>query len=406
MIGILLGTVLLSGILLLLTAVVLTVRRMLVPVRPVTVGLNGGAGFESTTGVKLLDALASHGILLPAACGGAGTCGLCRVRVTDGATAPLPSEADRLSRAELRQGVHLACQVVLRGDVAVEVPEALLSADSYACKVVSARFLTPLIREVVLALPEGRAPTFEAGAFVQISAPPFELAFTDIEVPSVFSGAWSHLRGLSVGSADPVTRAYSIANRPQDSAAGHIVLDIRLALPPPAPAGAPPGIVSSFLFAVQPGQVLTVGGPFGSFRAQESGREMVFVGGGVGLAPLRAIIHDQLERIGTERKISLWYGARSQADLFYAEELDALAGRHPNFTWTVVLSDPSPDAPWDGRTGFVHSALRQDFLQENPAPDLCEFYLCGPPLMIQAVMMVLQEAGVEPDSIFNDDFGS
>jgi Na+-transporting NADH:ubiquinone oxidoreductase subunit F len=317
----------------------------------------------------------------------------------------LPTERGHLSRADIAAGQRLACQVTLRGDLAVELPEDLAGAKSYDCTVTSARFLTPLIREVVVDLPEGARPALPAGSFFQITAPPYRLDFASLEVPDSHAKVWAPIRALRSDSPKPETRAYSISNRLEDSDAGRIVFNIRLALPPPQLPDAPPGKVSSYLFSVKPGELLTLSGPFGSFRAQETGREMVFIGGGVGMAPLRAIILDQLQRVGTARRMSFWYGARNRDELFYTEEFDALAAKQPNFRWTVALSDPRRGDGWDGPTGFIHSVVAERFLGPHPAPEDCEYYLCGPPLMIKAVLAILADAGVEPDAIFNDDFG-
>ena len=400
-----LGTLLLVALLMALTLVVTIARSLLVPARPVTVTVNGQRRISARTGLRLLGVLNDDGILIPSACAGAGTCGLCRVRVTDGGSAPLPTETARLTRAERANGVHLACQVTLRSDIGVEVPAALLAAESYTCTVAAVRHLTPLIREISLALPDGVRPEIAAGAFLQVTAPPYRLAYADLEVPPDFAATWEPLRRLVAESDAPVTRAYSIANRPEDSGAGRIVLDIRLALPPPSVPAAPPGVVSSWLFGVRPGDEVAASGPFGSFRARQSDAEMILIGGGVGMAPLRAIVHDQLERVQSGRRISFWYGARNKAELLYADEMDALAARHDGFDWTVALSDPRPEDEWRGETGFVHSVVWNSYLAKHPAPEACEYYLCGPPLMMKAVFAMLDDAGVDRASIFFDDFG-
>lgn len=402
---IVLGIGLLTAIVLVLAITVMFARSILSPSRPASLTVNGSSRFDTRTGVKLLAALNDNGILVPSACAGAGTCGLCRVKILKGGAAPLPTETSRLTKSDLRDQVHLACQVVLRGDMEVEVDIDLMSAANFTCTVESVRALTPLIREIVLHQPEGMKADIEAGSFVQVTAPPFELGYADIDVPQEHSAVWQNLLRLEVSSADPVTRAYSVSNRPQDTEAGRIVLNIRLALPPPSVPGAMPGVVSSWLFALKPGDRVDTSGPFGSFRAQPGDAEMVFIGGGVGMAPLRAIIFDQLERLGSKRRISYWYGARNKADLPYPDEFDALVAKHPNFDWTVALSDPRHEDDWQGSTGFVHMVAWENYLRDHPAPEACEYYLCGPPMMIRAVLAMLDDAGVDPSHIFSDDFG-
>ena len=402
---IVLGIVLLTAIVLVLAITVMFARSILSPSRPAVLTVNGSSKFDTSTGVKLLAALNDNGILVPSACAGAGTCGLCRVKILKGGAAPLPTEAARLPKADLREQIHLACQVVLRGDMEVEVDNDLMSAENFTCTVESVRALTPLIREIVLRQPEGMKADIEAGSFVQVTAPEFELKYTDIDVPDEHADIWQNLRALKVSSAAPVTRAYSVSNRPEDTEAGRIVLNIRLALPPPSVPEAIPGVVSSWLFSLKSGDRVDTSGPFGSFRAQPGDAEMVFIGGGVGMAPLRAIIFDQLERLGSKRRISYWYGARNKADLPYQDEFDALSDKHPNFGWTVALSDPRPEDDWKGATGFVHMVAWENYLREHPAPEACEYYLCGPPMMIRAVQAMLDDAGVDKSHIFSDDFG-
>ncbi len=402
---IVLGSLLLTLVVLALSLTVMAARALLVPQRPVTVTVNGGREIPARTGAKLLGVLIDDGIMIPSACGGAGTCGLCRVQVTEGASEPLPTEVARLTRAELRSGLHLACQVVLRDDLGVEVAETLLDAEEFDCTVASVRQVTPLIREIVLQLPEGRRPELVAGAFLQVTAPPYRLPLAAIDVPERFRDAWAPLRDLVAESDAPVTRAYSISNRPRDTVAGRLVLNVRLALPPPSAPGAPPGIVSSWLFGLREGDAVRSSGPFGSFRAQPTKREMILIGGGVGMAPLRAIVFDQLERLGSDRPIRFFYGARSRAELYYEDEFEELQRRHENFRWTVALSDPGPEDASSGTTGFVHRVAFETYLRDHPAPETCEYYLCGPPLMIRAVFAMLDDLGVERSSIFHDDFG-
>lgn len=402
---ILLGSLFLVMLVLGLSGLVVMARGFLSPSRPATLTINSTTDLETQTGQKLLTALLDGGVLIPSACAGAGTCGLCRVEVPEGGPEHLPIETAQLSREDVKAGVHLACQVTLREDMAVRVPDDLLAAEAVECEVVSMQALTPLIREIVLAVPEGHDLDLFAGAFVQITTPAFSLPYAKIDVPDAHAPVWEPLRTLEVKTDEPVTRAYSIANRPSDTQAGQIVLNIRLALPPPSVPDALPGIVSSWLFGLKPGDAVSVAGPFGTFRTQTSDSEMVFLGGGVGMAPLRAMLFDMLERQDTKRKISFWYGARSEQDMLYVDELDALAAKHENFSWTLVLSDPEPDGSWNGPQGFVHEVVFERYLRDHDGPEDCEYYLCGPPMMIAAVMTMLENLGVEPDHIFNDDFG-
>jgi Na+-transporting NADH:ubiquinone oxidoreductase subunit F len=401
-----LGSLVFVGIVLVLVVLVLAARAVLMPAGEVTIRVNGRHDIAAPLGGKLLVALADGGVTIPASCGGAGSCGQCRVRVTEGGGAAIATEEALLSRADIRAGVRLACQVSLRGDMAVALPEGLLSAQQWTCTVVSSRTVAPLIREVVLALPDDADFRFTPGAFVQVTAPAYALRFADYDIAPEHQAAWEAmgLRALAAFGNAATSRAYSIANTPENGT-GCIVLLIRLALPPPNRPGTPPGVVSSWLFGVRAGDVVSLTGPFGSFAAQATGREMLFIGGGVGMAPLRAIIADELLVKRTPCKISFWYGARSRVDLFYEDEFDRLQADHPNFSWTVALSDPAEGDGWQGETGFVHEVVLRNYLAEHPAPEACDYYLCGPPMMIRAVLAMLDDLGVDADHIFNDDFG-
>jgi len=405
-IDILFGIVFFTVLVVLLALAVTSARAIMFSSKPVTVTVNGTRELPARLGLKLLGALLDDGIAVPAPCGGNGTCGLCRVTVTAGGDEALPTEAAHLSRREIKEGLRLACQVTIRGDITVRVAEELLGIETMQCTVRSARTLSPLIKEIVLDLPPEIQFNLRPGAYVMVTVPAYDLSFADINVAAEHEPAWQQfdLRKIKISSAAPVARAYSIANRPAEK--GCIVLLIRLALPPPSDITLPPGLASSYLFSVAEGDRLSVAGPHGDFAAQDSEREMVFIGGGVGMAPLRAVIFDQLERLGTKRKMSFWYGVRSAIDLFYVDEFDALAERYGNFKWTVALSDPAAGDEWQGATGFIHDVVFEAYLKNHPAPQDCEYYLCGPPLMIKAVLSMLEEAGVDDESIFNDDFGS
>ena len=404
-----LATLLLTLLTLLLTGLVMGARRVFQPASQVHITVNGKTAITGTSGEKLLTVLKRGNIAVPSACAGAGTCGLCRVRVADGGAAPLPTEMALLNANEVRGGMRLACQVVVRGALSVEVPDDILAAQQWDGTLLSSTMLAPLIKELVLQLPGDAAGSLRAGSFVQVSVAPYALDFAGLDVAPPYEAVWSKYgwRDLRVRCDAPTSRAYSVANRPSDSDAGRLVLNVRLAVPPPtARAEVQPGIVSSYLFGAQVGATLAVSGPFGDFRVRDTEREMILIAGGVGMAPLRAIIFDELERKRSLRRMSFWYGARSWVDVFYADEFSELARRHDNFSWTVALSDPEPTDAWTGPVGLIHEVAYRSCLESHPAPEQCEYYLCGPPLMIQAVMTMLDELGVSSDSIFFDDFGS
>jgi len=405
MTDILFGIAAFIAIVLFLVGIVVAAKSVLLPNQQVSIAIERGRTLTDKAGRKLMTALTDAGIDLPGTCGGAGTCGLCRVTVRSGAGEPIPAERAKLSRADLHAGLRLACQITLRGDVSIELPASLLKAVSCTATVRSNRTITPLIKELVMELPADCGLEPEPGAFVEVTAPPFRLPFSDITVAPEYHTQWDQLglSRLSAASTNAVTRAYSVANRPADT--GIIVLNVRLALPPPG-LDVPPGIVSSWLFGLAPVYKVAIRGPFGNFRVQPTLREMIFIGGGVGMAPLRAMVNDQLDNVGTDRTISYWYGARTKIELIYDDEFTDLAHRHKNFTWTVALSDPRPEDDWQGPTGFIHDVVYDHYLGSHPAPEECEYYLCGPPLMLAAVRMMLDDIGVESESIYFDDFGS
>lgn len=394
-----------------LSLLVVGARALLLPRRDVVVTVNERRTVRGRAGEKLLAILSDGGVPIPAACGGTGVCGLCRVSLGPAATAPLPAERARIARRDLAAGVRLACLTAVRGDLAVRVPDEVLGARSFVTRVVSSRTASPLIRELVLAMPEGERLAFRAGAFVQVRRPPGVVAYRDLDVAPEHRAVWDAQRlwrHVSTAKA-PVERAYSIASPPAEGE--RLVLLIRLALPPwDASEAVPPGLVSSWLFGRQVGDEVELSGPFGDFAvpegegADEAG-ELVLIGGGVGMAPLRSILLDLLGRRRASRPITYWYGARSRRELLCADELDALARAHPNFRWKPVLSEPAPDDAWTGPTGFVHQAAGAE-LARHPAPEAASYYLCGPPLMIEAVRTMLDGLGVEPDRIHFDDFGS
>lgn len=399
------GVLAFTAIVVALALFVMAARRFLVPSGQVDVSINGAKPVAAAVGSSLLDALNQAGVKLPSACGGKGTCGLCKVKAPD-AGPPLPTELSRLSAREAIDGTRLACQVKLARDQAVEVPSEAFGIEAWTCRVKSVRNVATLIREIVLELPEGAKTPERAGSFVQITSPPYDLAFSDFVVEDAFHDIWDKLGlwSLTAHSDEPLTRAYSIASYPGEQ--GILILNVRIALPPPGKTDIPPGVVSSYLFSLRRGASLDVAGPFGHFFVEDTNREMVFIGGGAGMAPMRAHIFDQLKCKATARKMTFWYGGRSKRELFYSDEFDELAREHENFSWHVALSDPEPEDDWHGLTGFIHDAVRDHYLNDHPAPEDCEYYLCGPPMMLKAVMAMLDDLGVERDNIHFDDFGA
>jgi len=402
---VLLGVGIFTGVVLALVGVILLARTVLGAAGEVVVLVNGERRLVGRAGEKLTDVLAGGGIVLPAACGGRGTCGMCRIALAGAASAPTPTDAALLSLRELSGGVRLACQVRLDGDLEVHVAEELLGVHELECTVRSNDNVATFIKELVLELPPDEPFELRAGSFVQLTCPPYAAAFSDFDVAERYREDWDRLDlwRLRAEAREPTTRAYSLANRPDETDV--LVLDVRIATPPPHATEAPPGVVSSWIFTLRPGDRVAVSGPYGHFFASEGEREMVFVGGGAGMAPMRAHVFDQLERLDTKRKLSFWYGARSAREVFYAEEFDRLQAEHDNFEWTVALSEPRPADRWDGPVGFIHEVLLERSLSHHTAPSDCEYYLCGPPMMIRATRRMLDELGVRPEDVHYDDFG-
>ena len=401
-----LGILFFCGIVLLLTLFVLAARRLLVPRGECTIEINGRKTVTATIGERLLGVCQKAGILFPSACAGAGICGLCKVRVLAGGGEAGPQELAQLKLAEVRKGVRLACQVSLLGPLKVEVDEAYFDIRSWHCQVAKTRNVSTLIREIVLTLSAGEVMEFRAGAFVELSCPPYRLGFSDFDIEAEYRDVWDQhkLWQLRVATDSPVTRAYSMANHPAEK--GIVILNIRIALPPPGVVKAPPGLVSSWLFSLKVGDEVTLRGPYGHFAVEPAERELVFIGGGAGMAPLRAQVLDLLETQATRRKISYWYGARSRRELYYADLFERLQDEFDNFEWHPALSAPEKSDAWEGDTGFIHQVAFDHYLGRHPAPERCEYYLCGPPMMVQSVLAMLDELGVAAEHIHYDDFGT
>jgi Na+-transporting NADH:ubiquinone oxidoreductase subunit F len=356
-------------------------------------------------GGKLLQTLAGSGIFLSSACGGGGTCGQCRCQVLDGGGTFLPVEEGHFTRGQLRQNWRLACQVAVKQDMKIHVEPEFFGVKQWDCEVVSNKNVATFIKELVLKLPEGESVDFRAGGYVQLEAPPHSVNYRDFDIDPEYRGDWERFKFFDLASSvdETVIRAYSMANYPEEK--GLLKFNIRIATPPPGTKDVPAGQMSSYVFGLKPGDRMRVFGPFGEFFARDTRAEMIFVGGGAGMAPMRSHIFDQLRRVHSDRKISFWYGARSLREMFYVEDFDALQAANHNFEWHVALSDPQPEDNWAGYTGFIHKVLYDNYLKDHPAPEDCEFYMCGPPMMNAAVIKLLLELGVERENIMLDDFG-
>jgi Na+-transporting NADH:ubiquinone oxidoreductase subunit F len=406
MIEIVLGVVLFTAIVLALVGLILLARSRLVAEGTVPIVVNEQRSFDAPVGGKLLGALADVELYVSSACGGGGTCGQCKVKVLEGGGSLLPTEASHISKREAAAGTRLACQVAVKQPMKVEVPREVFGVRKWLCKVRSNDSVATFIKELVLELPQGEALDFRAGGYIVIECPPHKIKFSDFEIAAQYRTDWDRYKLWRYVSdvREPVSRAYSMASFPLER--DMIMLNVRIATPPPsADESVPPGIMSSYIFSLRPGDTVTVSGPFGEFFARETDAEMVFVGGGAGMAPMRSHIFDQLVRLGSKRRITFWYGARSKREIFYQEDFDRLQAEHPNFKWHVALSDPQPEDQWTGLTGFIHKVLHDEYLRDHPAPESCEYYLCGPPLMTNAVIGMLEEIGVERGNIMMDDFG-
>ncbi|WP_299593008.1 NADH:ubiquinone reductase (Na(+)-transporting) subunit F [uncultured Microbulbifer sp.] len=399
------GVGMFTVIVLALVAIILVARSRLVNTGDVNIVVNGEKTLTVPAGGKLLQTLAANNLFLASACGGGGSCAQCVCNISEGGGDMLPTEAQHFTPREAKEGKRLSCQVAVKQDMKIEVPEEVFGVKQWECVVESNPNVATFIKELTLKLPEGENVDFRAGGYVQLEAPPHHVKFSDFDIEEEYRGDWENFGFFKMESkvTEPVVRAYSMANYPEEK--GVVKFNIRIATPPPRTEGIPPGQMSSYVFNLKPGDKMRVYGPFGEFFAKDTDNEMVFIGGGAGMAPMRSHIFDQLKRLHSTRKISFWYGARSLREMFYEDDYNGLQDEFDNFKWHIALSDPQPEDNWEGYTGFIHNVVYENYLKDHPAPEDCEYYMCGPPMMNAAVINMLKDLGVEDDNILLDDFG-
>jgi len=407
MLEITLGVIFFTIIVITLVLIILFARSKLVACGAVAIEINKDPKKKIyvPSGGKLLNALADNKIFVSSACGGGGTCGQCVVKITNGGGSILPTEETHINKKEAKEGYRLACQVSLKNQLDIELPEEIFGCQRWECEVESNKNVATFIKELILKIPKGEDINFKAGGFVQLEAPAHHIKYKDFKIDKKYHEDWDKYDMWRYESKvdEEVIRAYSMANYPEEK--GIIKFNIRIASPPPGDDKIPPGKMSSYTFSLKPGDKMTVSGPYGEFFPKETDAEMIYIGGGAGMAPLRAHIFDLLKRLNSTRKISYWYGARSLREMFYEKEFQDLEKKHKNFTFNIALSDPLPEDNWKGYTGFIHQIVLENYLKNHPTPEDCEYYLCGPPIMNQCVLKMLDDLGVEKDNILLDDFG-
>ena len=400
-------------VILVLVFIILKVKEKLVPSGEVVIDINDGKKkLKTTAGNTLLTTLNNAGILMPSACGGGGTCGMCKLRVVEGGGDILPTEVGFFTRKEIKEKWRLSCQVKVKQDLKIFVPEEIFGIKKWECEVVSNKNVATFIKEFVVRLPEGENLEFKAGQYVQIDIPPYEIEFgKDFDIEEEYRDEWDKYKmwSLKAKNNETTVRAYSMANHPAEG--NIIMLNVRIATPPwdrqkNTWKNVPPGIGSSYIFSLKPGDKVRISGPYGDFFVQDTDKEMMFIGGGAGMAPMRSHIFHQFHTLKTKRKTTFWYGARSKREIFYEEHFRKIEKEFPNFKFYIALSEPKPEDNWDGYVGFIHEVIYEQYLKNHEEPEEIEYYMCGPPLMAQAVLKMLDELGVPRENIFFDDFGS
>lgn len=397
-------------IILALVLVLLYARTKLTPQGKVKLTINEEEDLEVDPGSTILATLSNNGVFLPSACGGGGTCGMCKCQVFEGGGTILPTETGFFSRKEAQNYWRLGCQVKVRNDMKIGVPEEVMGIKKWECEVVSNRNVATFIKEFVVKLPEGETLDFKSGGYIQIDVPKIEVDFKDMKVEEQFRDEWDqyNMWDLKMKNPEPTYRAYSMANYPAE---GNIVkLNIRIATPPwDRSKGAfqkvNPGVCSSFIFSRKPGDKVTISGPYGEFFIKDTEREMLYIGGGAGMAPLRSHIFHLFHTLKTGRKVTYWYGARSLREVFYEDEFRAIEKQFPNFKFYIALSEPKEEDNWTGLTGFIHQVVYDEYLSKHEEPEEIEFYLCGPPVMNDAVQKMIYDLGIPDEMLAFDDFG-
>ena len=402
---ILLGVVMFTGVVVALVVIILLAKSKLVASGDVEICINEQQTIKVSRGGKLLGALAANNVFVSSACGGGGTCAQCKVKVLTGGGDILPTEKGHISKKEAREGERLSCQVAVKQDMDVEVPPEVFETKKWECTVRSNNNVATFIKELVLELPEGEQVGFKAGGYIQIECPPHTVHYKDFEIEDKFREDWDKFDVWRYVSTvdEEVVRAYSMANYPGEK--GIIMLNVRVASPPPRMPDVPPGRMSSYIFDLKPGDKVTISGPYGEFFIKDTDSEMVYIGGGAGMAPLRSHIFELFKNLKTGRKVTYWYGGRSLRELFYIDHFRAIEEEFPNFKFNIALSEPLPEDNWTGYVGFIHQVLLDQYLSQHAAPEDIEYYICGPPMMNAAVFGMLDDLGVEPENIAYDDFG-
>jgi len=402
-----LGILVFSFVILTLVTILTVLEKNLVPQGEVKLLINGDEEKSPmvSPGSTLLTALGSNGIFLPSACGGGGTCAMCTCQVTEGGGEILPTELTHISRKEARENWRLACQVKVKGPMEIKIPEEVFNIQKFNCTVKSNNNVATFIKEFILEIDDGQTLDFQAGGYIQIDVPEYQgLSYKNFDIQEEYREDWDkyNLWKFVANNDEPITRAYSMANHPAEG--NRVMLNVRIASPPPGMDDVPPGLCSSYIFSLKPGDKVVVSGPYGEFYQKKTNREMCFIGGGAGMAPMRSHLFDLFHTQKTSRKVTFWYGARSLREMFYQSDFDTIQSEFDNFRWDVALSDPLPEDKWAGLEGFIHQVVHDEYLSKHDDPTEIEYYLCGPPMMLSAVTRMLHDLGVENEMIMYDEF--